>query len=130
MSAQHTFFLWVTLYCLTLVLTIHQVKGLLKDKKLEALVDADMEGHYVEEEVEELIQVALLCTQGAPMERPKMSEVVRMLEGDGLAERWEEWQKEEMFRQDFNSMHNPNANWILDNNSTSQIPPDELSGPR
>nr|POF11808.1 brassinosteroid insensitive 1-associated receptor kinase 1 [Quercus suber] len=112
------------------VMLLDWVKGLLKDKKLEALVDADMEGHYVEEEVEELIQVALLCTQGAPMERPKMSEVVRMLEGDGLAERWEEWQKEEMFRQDFNSMHNPNANWILDNNSTSQIPPDELSGPR
>ena len=106
------------------------MKGLLKDKKLEALVDADMQGEYVEGEVEELIQVALLCTQGAPMERPKMSEVVRMLEGDGLAERWEEWQKEEMFRQDFNSMHNPNASWILDNNSTSQIPPDELSGPR
>ncbi|KAK7850071.1 brassinosteroid insensitive 1-associated receptor kinase 1 [Quercus suber] len=107
-----------------------QVKGLLKDKKLEALVDADMQGEYVDAEVEELIQVALLCTQGAPMERPKMSEVVRMLEGDGLAERWEEWQKEEMFRQDFNSMHNPNAAWILNNNSTSQIPPDELSGPR
>ena len=93
-------------------------------------MDADMQGQYVDDEVEELIQVALLCTQGAPMERPKMSEVVRMLEGDGLAERWEEWQKEEMFRQDFNSMHNPNATWILDNNSTSQIPPDELSGPR
>ncbi|XP_030942381.1 BRASSINOSTEROID INSENSITIVE 1-associated receptor kinase 1-like [Quercus lobata] len=112
------------------VMLLDWVKGLLKDKKLEALVDADMQGEYVEDEVEELIQVALLCTQGAPMERPKMSEVVRMLEGDGLAERWEEWQKEEMFRQDFNSMHNPNATWILDNNSTSQIPPDELSGPR
>ncbi|XP_050263484.1 BRASSINOSTEROID INSENSITIVE 1-associated receptor kinase 1-like isoform X8 [Quercus robur] len=112
------------------VMLLDWVKGLLKDKKLEALVDADMQGQYVEAEVEELIQVALLCTQGAPMERPKMSEVVRMLEGDGLAERWEEWQKEEMFRQDFNSMHNPNASWILDNNSTSQIPPDELSGPR
>ncbi|XP_050263480.1 BRASSINOSTEROID INSENSITIVE 1-associated receptor kinase 1-like isoform X4 [Quercus robur] len=112
------------------VMLLDWVKGLLKDKKLEALVDADMKGEYVEAEVEELIQVALLCTQGAPMERPKMSEVVRMLEGDGLAERWEEWQKEEMFRQDFNSIHNPNATWILDNNSTSQIPPDELSGPR
>ncbi|KAL4614722.1 hypothetical protein ACB092_07G073900 [Castanea dentata] len=112
------------------VMLLDWVKGLLKDKKLEALVDGDMQGEYVDTEVEELIQVALLCTQGSPMERPKMSEVVRMLEGDGLAERWEEWQKEEMFRQDFNSMHNSNAGWILDNNSTSQIPPDELSGPR
>ena len=110
-----------------------QVKGLLKDRKLETLVDSDLHGNYVDEEVEQLIQVALLCTQGTPMERPKMSEVVRMLEGDGLAERWEEWQKEEMFRQEFNHTHHPhhhpNANWIVAD-STSHIPPDELSGPR
>lgn len=106
-----------------------QVKGLLKDRRLETLVDADLQGNYIDEEVEQLIQVALLCTQGSPMERPKMSEVVRMLEGDGLAERWEEWQKEEMFRQEFNHMHHPNANWIIAD-STSHIPPDELSGPR
>lgn len=34
--------------------------------------------------VESLIQVVLLCTQGSPSERPKMTEAVRMLEGDGL----------------------------------------------
>lgn len=107
---------------------LNQVKGLLKDKRLETLVDADLQGKYIEEEVEQLIQVALLCTQGTPMERPRMSEVVRMLEGDGLAEKWEQWQKEEMFRQDFNYVHHPNANWIVD--STSNILPDELSGPR
>ncbi|KAF9685057.1 hypothetical protein SADUNF_Sadunf03G0014700 [Salix dunnii] len=105
-----------------------QVKGLLKDKKLEMLVDADLQRNYIDDEVEQLIQVALLCTQSSPMERPKMSEVVRMLEGDGLAERWEEWQKEEIFRQDFNHTHHPNTNWIVD--STSHVPPDELSGPR
>ncbi|XP_061363271.1 BRASSINOSTEROID INSENSITIVE 1-associated receptor kinase 1 [Gastrolobium bilobum] len=111
------------------VMLLDWVKGLLKDKKLETLVDADLHGNYEDEEVEQLIQVALLCTQGSPMERPKMSEVVRMLEGDGLAEKWEQWQKEEMFRQDFNhNMHHPNANWIVD--STSHIQPDELSGPR
>lgn len=104
------------------------MKGLLKDKKLETLVDAELQGNYDDEEVEQLIQVALLCTQSSPMERPKMSEVVRMLEGDGLAEKWEQWQKEEMFRQDFNNMPHPNANWIVD--STSHIQPDELSGPR
>ena len=92
------------------------------------MVDSDLNDNYVEAEVETLIQIALLCTQGSPMNRPKMSEVVRMLEGDGLAERWEEWQKEEMFRQDFNHMHHPNTHWIVD--STSHIPPDELSGPR
>ncbi|KAL2342122.1 hypothetical protein Fmac_010062 [Flemingia macrophylla] len=111
------------------VMLLDWVKGLLKDRKLETLVDADLEGNYNDEEVEQLIQVALLCTQGSPMERPKMSEVVRMLEGDGLAEKWEQWQKDETFRQDFNNnMHHPNANWIVD--STSHIQADELSGPR
>ncbi|PQQ17515.1 BRASSINOSTEROID INSENSITIVE 1-associated receptor kinase 1-like [Prunus yedoensis var. nudiflora] len=110
------------------VMLLDWVKGLLKDRRLEALVDADLNGNYNDDEVEQLIQVALLCTQGTPGERPKMSEVVRMLEGDGLAERWEEWQKEEMFRQDFNTIQHPSTNWIMD--SSSQIPPDELSGPR
>ncbi|XP_062030274.1 BRASSINOSTEROID INSENSITIVE 1-associated receptor kinase 1-like [Rosa rugosa] len=110
------------------VMLLDWVKGLLKDRRLEALVDADLQGEYIDEEVEQLIQVALLCTSGSPGERPKMSEVVRMLEGDGLAERWEEWQKEEMFRQDYNPVHHPSTNWIID--STSHIPPDELSGPR
>uniref|UniRef100_A0A5B6ZM96 non-specific serine/threonine protein kinase n=2 Tax=Davidia involucrata TaxID=16924 RepID=A0A5B6ZM96_DAVIN len=111
------------------VMLLDWVKGLLKEKKLETLVDADMQGNYVDEEVEQLIQVALLCTCGSPMERPKMSDVVRMLEGDGLAERWEEWQKEEMFRQELNHTHHPNTEWIIAD-STSNIRPDELSGPR
>ena len=106
-----------------------QVKGLLKEKKLETLVDADLQGNYVDEEVEQLIQVALLCTQTSPMERPKMSDVVRMLEGDGLAERWEEWQKEEMFRQEINHTPHPNTDWIIAD-STSNLRADELSGPR
>lgn len=106
-----------------------QVKGLLKEKKLETLVDGDLQGNYIDEEVEQLIQVALLCTQSSPVERPKMSEVVRMLEGDGLAERWEEWQKEEMFRQEFNPMHHPNTDWIIAD-STYNMRADELSGPR
>uniref|UniRef100_A0A2P2MS14 non-specific serine/threonine protein kinase n=1 Tax=Rhizophora mucronata TaxID=61149 RepID=A0A2P2MS14_RHIMU len=111
------------------VMLLDWVKGLLKDKKLDSLVDGDMQGNYIEDEVEQLIQVALLCTQSSPLDRPKMSDVVRMLEGDGLTERWEEWQKEEMFRQEFNyTHHHPNTNWIID--STSHIPPDELSGPR
>ncbi|EFH43441.1 bri1-associated receptor kinase [Arabidopsis lyrata subsp. lyrata] len=113
------------------VMLLDWVKGLLKEKKLEALVDVDLQGNYIDEEVEQLIQVALLCTQSSPMERPKMSEVVRMLEGDGLAERWEEWQKEEMFRQDFNyPTHHPAVSgWII-GDSTSQIENEYPSGPR
>lgn len=54
--------------------------------------------NYDIEEVEKMIQVALLCTQSTPEDRPSMSEVVRMLEGEGLAERWEEWQQVEVTR--------------------------------
>ncbi|XP_058191892.1 BRASSINOSTEROID INSENSITIVE 1-associated receptor kinase 1-like [Rhododendron vialii] len=117
------------------VMLLDWVKGLLKEKKLETVVDAGLQGNYIDVEVEKLIQVALLCTQGTAWERPKMSEVVRMLEGDGLAERWEGWQKEEFFRQKFNHTHHQNNDWIIaDGNappdSTPNLRPEELSGPR
>ncbi|XP_048439209.1 BRASSINOSTEROID INSENSITIVE 1-associated receptor kinase 1 isoform X2 [Pyrus x bretschneideri] len=110
------------------VMLLDWVKRLLKDRRLETLVDADLNGNYVDDQVEQLIQVAILCTQGTQGERPKMSKVVRMLEGDCLAKRWEEWHKMEVFRQDFNPIHHPCTNWIID--STSHISPNELSGPR
>ncbi|KAG8064895.1 hypothetical protein GUJ93_ZPchr0004g40233 [Zizania palustris] len=110
------------------VMLLDWVKGLLKEKKVEMLVDPDLlQSGYVEHEVESLIQVALLCTQGSPMERPKMSEVVRMLEGDGLAERWEEWQKVEVVRQEAELAPRHN-DWIVD--STYNLRAVELSGPR
>ncbi|XP_024971677.1 somatic embryogenesis receptor kinase 1-like isoform X1 [Cynara cardunculus var. scolymus] len=110
------------------VMLLDWVKGLLKEKKLEMLVDPDLETNYIATEVEQLIQVALLCTQGSPMDRPKMSDVVRMLEGDGLAERWEEWQKVEVLRHELDLVPLPNSDWILD--STDNLHAVELSGPR
>ncbi|KAF2574534.1 hypothetical protein F2Q70_00006054 [Brassica cretica] len=68
------------------------VKKIHLEKKLEVLVDKELlkdKKSYDEIELEEMVRVALLCTQYLPGHRPKMSEVVRMLEGDGLAERWE-----------------------------------------
>ncbi|KAK1432969.1 hypothetical protein QVD17_09872 [Tagetes erecta] len=65
------------------------VKKIHLEKKLDILVDKDLKKNYDMMELEELVKVALLCTQYLPGHRPKMSEVVRMLEGDGLAERWE-----------------------------------------
>ncbi|KAF7127108.1 hypothetical protein RHSIM_Rhsim11G0135200 [Rhododendron simsii] len=117
------------------VMLFDWVKGLLKEKKLETLVDADLQGNYIDEEVEQLIHVASLCTQDTAMERPKMSEVVGMLEGNGLAERWEEWQNEEIFRQAFNHTHHQNNDGIIaDGNalpdSTPNRRPEELSLPR
>uniref|UniRef100_A0A803M274 non-specific serine/threonine protein kinase n=1 Tax=Chenopodium quinoa TaxID=63459 RepID=A0A803M274_CHEQI len=110
------------------VMLLDWVKGLLKEKKLEMLVDPDLQNNYIEAEVEQLIQVALLCTQGNPLERPKMSEVVRMLEGDGLAERWDEWQKVEVLRQEVDLAPHSNSDWIVD--STDNLHAVELSGPR
>ncbi|KAK3025685.1 hypothetical protein RJ639_042025 [Escallonia herrerae] len=110
------------------VMLLDWVKGLLKEKKLELLVDPDLQNEYVEAEVEQLIQVALLCTQGSPMDRPKMSEVVRMLEGDGLAERWDEWQKVEVLRQEVDLAPYPSSDWLVD--STDNLHAVELSGPR
>lgn len=92
------------------------------------LVDPDLQNKYVEGEVEQLIQVALLCTQGSPMERPKMSEIVRMLEGDGLAEKWDELQKVEVLRQEVELRPHHPSDWILD--STENLHAVELSGPR
>lgn len=110
------------------VMLLDWVKGLLKEKKLDMLVDPDLQKNYIEPEVESLIQVALLCTQGSPGERPKMSEVVRMLEGDGLAERWEEWQKVEVIRHDLDLAQQRNPEWMVD--STDNLRAVELSGPR
>ncbi|CAA0826896.1 Probable LRR receptor-like serine/threonine-protein kinase [Striga hermonthica] len=64
------------------------VKKIQQEQKIELLVDPQLGVNYDKIEVGEMVQVALLCTQYLPANRPKMSDVVRMLEGDGLAEKW------------------------------------------
>lgn len=82
-----------------------QVKKLQREGHLDAIVDRNLNSCYNGQEVEMMIQIALLCTQASPEDRPSMSEVVRMLEGEGLAERWEEWQQVEVTRrQDYERM--------------------------
>lgn len=111
------------------VMLLDWVKGLLRERKIDMLVDPDLKSNYETQEVEQLIQVALLCTQSSPMDRPKMSEVVRMLEGDGLAERWEEWQKVEVVRsQEVELVPHRSSDWIVD--SVDNLHAVELSGPR
>jgi len=67
--------------------------------------------NYIIGEVEMIVQIALLCTQASPEDRPAMSEVVRMLEGEGLAERWEEWQHVQVAtRQDYERLQR-RMNW-------------------
>ncbi|KMS99625.1 hypothetical protein BVRB_1g021950 [Beta vulgaris subsp. vulgaris] len=101
------------------------VKGVLKEKKLKALVDGDLKGNFIEDEAEHLIKIALLCRHTSPIDRPKMSEVVRMLEGDGLGERWVRWEEEEITSHKFKHIHQSNIDRVLD--STSNQAPDELS---
>lgn len=80
------------------VLLLDHVKKLEREKRLDAIVDRNLSKNYNMQEVEMMMQVALLCTQASPEDRPAMSDVVRMLEGEGLAERWEEWQNVEVTR--------------------------------
>jgi hypothetical protein len=90
-----SFYLLISEICINLHV---KVKKLEREKRLDAIVDLNLNKNYNMQEVEMMIQVALLCTQSSPEERPAMSEVVRMLEGEGLVERWEEWQHVEVSR--------------------------------
>ncbi|XP_047320929.1 protein NSP-INTERACTING KINASE 2-like [Impatiens glandulifera] len=114
-------------------------KGVLLDwkihleKKLDMLVDKDLKTNYDRIELEEMVQVTLLCTQYVPIHRPKMSEVVRMLEGDGLAEKWEASQRKadggsiRCRRNEFSSSERYSD---LTDDSSLLIQAMELSGPR
>ncbi|KAL8157072.1 protein NSP-INTERACTING KINASE 3-like [Apium graveolens] len=77
------------------VVMLDWVKKLRQDGKLDLIIDKDLKKDYDKIELEEIVQVALLCTQFNPLHRPKMSEVLRMVEGDGLAEKWEASQRDE-----------------------------------
>ncbi|XP_074295425.1 putative LRR receptor-like serine/threonine-protein kinase At5g10290 isoform X1 [Silene latifolia] len=81
------------------VLLLDHVKKLEREKRLDRIIDKNL-SNYDTQEVDMMIKVALLCTQPSPEERPAMSVVVRMLEGEGLAERWEEWQHVEVSRRE------------------------------
>lgn len=105
-----------------------KVKKLEREKNLDTIVDRNLNGDYNIEEVEKMIQVALLCTQGSPEDRPAMSDVVRMLEGEGLAERWEEWQHDEVNRRHEFDRLQRRFDWVED--SIYKQEAIELSGGR
>ncbi|OMO52005.1 hypothetical protein CCACVL1_29443 [Corchorus capsularis] len=79
------------------VLLLDHIKKLLRENRLVDIVDGNLK-FYDHKEVETIVRVALLCTQSSPEERPTMAEVVKMLEGEGLAERWAEWEELEEVR--------------------------------
>ncbi|XP_022879434.1 protein NSP-INTERACTING KINASE 1-like isoform X1 [Olea europaea var. sylvestris] len=106
------------------------VKKLHQEKRLDLLIDKDLKSHCDLIELEEMVQVALLCTQYLPSYRPKMSEVVRMLEGDGLVERWEASQRAEASKNKSQELILSERYSDLTNDSLLLIQAIELSGPR
>lgn len=112
------------------VLLLDHIKKLLREKRLEDIVDKNM-NRYVTKEVETILQVALLCTQTSPEDRPTMAEVVNMLQGGvGLSERWAEWeQMEEVRNQDFSRLMSHQFLWP-DESTTHDQEAIQLSQPR
>ncbi|CAL1392307.1 unnamed protein product [Linum trigynum] len=106
------------------------VKKIHHEKQLEMMVDKDLKGNYDRIELEEMVKVALLSTQYLPSQRPKMSEVVRMLEGDGLAERWEASQRAEATKSKNNDFSSSDRYSDLTDDSSLLVQAMELSGPR
>ncbi|KAL5204031.1 hypothetical protein ABZP36_008902 [Zizania latifolia] len=81
------------------IMLIDQVKMSMQEGRLAGVVDRNLDSAYNHEELEKIVQIALLCTDMDPKHRPAMSEVVQMLEGDVVpAEQWEEWQLTELAR--------------------------------
>lgn len=107
-----------------------QVRNLFEEKKVEMLVDRDLKGCFNTEELEKTVEVALQCTQSNPNNRPKMSEVLRILEditgqmghvdesqvGSNICET-----RAFSFSRNFSDIHEE---------SSFTIEPIELSGPR
>ncbi|XP_038692533.1 probable LRR receptor-like serine/threonine-protein kinase At5g63710 isoform X2 [Tripterygium wilfordii] len=80
------------------VILLDHIKKLQRENRLGDIVDGNLKT-YDRKEVETIVQVALLCTQNSPEDRPTMGEVVKMLQGGvGLAERWAEWKRLEVVR--------------------------------
>ncbi|KAJ8498128.1 hypothetical protein OPV22_008680 [Ensete ventricosum] len=106
------------------------VRKIHQEKKLNMLVDKDLKSNYDRVELEEITQVALLCTQHLPGHRPKMSEVVSMLEGDGLAERWEASQRMEAHKLKVPETFSARYSDDISDDSSLLAQAVELSGPR
>ncbi|XP_020540214.2 probable LRR receptor-like serine/threonine-protein kinase At5g63710 isoform X3 [Jatropha curcas] len=93
------------------VLLVDHIKKLLREDRLDDIVDGNLKT-YDHQEVKTIIQVALLSTQSSPEDRPTMAEVVKLLQGVGLAERWGKWEQMEHERnQTFSSLMSSQYVW-------------------
>ncbi|CAM8950497.1 unnamed protein product [Rhodiola kirilowii] len=106
------------------------VKKIYQEEKLDMLIDNDLKKNYEMVELQEMVQLAMLCTQYLPVHRPRMSEVVRMLEGDGLADKWETSQRADSTRSRANEFSSSERYSDLTDDSSLIAQEMELSGPR
>lgn len=95
------------------VLLLDHIKKLLRENRVDDIVDRNLK-IYDPKEVETIVRVALLCTQSSPEDRPKMMEVVKMLDGVGLAERWAEWEVLEQARNREFMLFSHQFSWVED----------------
>ena len=108
-----------------------QAKELLEQNQLSSFVDMKIRNNYDSVELEEMVQIAFLCTMYKPEHRPRMSEVVRMLEdGDGVAEKWEAMKDVEELDPDSPGYLFPVLDYDVDRSSSIELQAIELSGPR
>ena len=92
------------------------------------LVDSSLEGNFLKEDVEKLLQLILICTQDDPDERPMMSEVVRMIEDGECDERWKKFLRHKIFLSPWSCILRIEEWMIFD--SCSLTVAEELSNPR
>ncbi|XP_071726523.1 probable LRR receptor-like serine/threonine-protein kinase At5g45780 isoform X2 [Rutidosis leptorrhynchoides] len=107
------------------------VRTLYEEKRLQVLIDRDLKGCYDEEELDKAVELALLCTQAQPTCRPKMSEVMKVLEGvTGQPSNLEETQPGPTQQSDWQTFSFlRNYSDVRDGNSFT-LEAMELSGPR
>jgi hypothetical protein len=67
---------------------LFQAKELLEQNQLSLFVDQKLSSNDDSAELEEMVQIALLCTMYRPCHHPKMFKIAKMLEeGDRVAEK-------------------------------------------
>ncbi|GAU30302.1 hypothetical protein TSUD_385230 [Trifolium subterraneum] len=107
-----------------------KARTLFEDKRLEVLVDRDLKGCYDPVELEKAVELSIQCTQSLPSLRPKMSEVLKVLEGlIGLTMRPEESQGGGNLYDERNCSFSQNYSDVHEEPSFI-IEAIELSGPR
>ncbi|KAI6696880.1 hypothetical protein NL676_016999 [Syzygium grande] len=109
------------------------VLSLLVESSLEILVDPDLQGEYDQEEMEKVIQPALLCTQTVPRRRPSMAQLVQILEGHSKEERLEEyryWKGYQSYLECLSYSGQFRIHECILDDSSSLLNPEELFGSR